>query len=42
MTDVAQVLADRRAEGEAEIAHLQRPADESATAPASRWSDWRR
>jgi len=29
MTDVAQVLADRRAEVEAEIAHLQRPADES-------------
>ncbi len=29
MSDVAQVLADRRAEVEAEIAHLQRPTDES-------------
>jgi DnaK suppressor protein len=29
MSDVAQVLADRRAEVEAEIALLQRPTDES-------------
>jgi DnaK suppressor protein len=29
MTDVEQVLIDRRAEVESEIAHLQRPADES-------------
>ena len=29
MTDIAQVLAERRAEVEGEIAQLQRPADES-------------